>query len=66
MIEMGFIMFRCAWCMKKIAENQPLYAISVKFAEGIDYSEKEGEIQRNRSVQWIFRYGVIEKRGMRS
>ncbi|WP_461176878.1 hypothetical protein [Virgibacillus ainsalahensis] len=30
--------------MKKIAEDQPLYAINVKFAEGIDYSEKEGEI----------------------
>lgn len=37
-------MFRCAWCMKKIAEDQPLYAISIKFVEGINYSDKEGEI----------------------
>ncbi|WP_100009886.1 hypothetical protein [Lentibacillus sediminis] len=37
-------MFRCAWCMRKIAENQPLYAINVKFAEGIDNSDREGEI----------------------
>jgi len=37
-------MFRCAWCMKKISENQSLHAIDVKFAKGVDYSEKEGEI----------------------
>ncbi|MFD1361113.1 hypothetical protein [Lentibacillus salinarum] len=37
-------MFRCAWCMKKIGDNQPLHAIDVKFAAGIDYSDKEGEI----------------------
>jgi hypothetical protein len=30
--------------MKKIDDNQPLYAISVKFAEGIDFSKNEGEI----------------------
>ncbi|WP_010530123.1 hypothetical protein [Lentibacillus jeotgali] len=37
-------MFRCAWCMKKIGDNEPLHAIDVKFAEGIDYSDEEGEI----------------------
>ena|SRR5699024_607267 len=37
-------MFRCAWCMKKIYENEPLHAVNVKFAKGIDYSETEGEI----------------------
>ncbi|MFB4168296.1 hypothetical protein [Virgibacillus sp. JSM 102003] len=37
-------MFRCAWCMKKIADDQPLHALNVKFADGIDYSDQEGEI----------------------
>ncbi|MFD1387372.1 hypothetical protein ACFQ4Z_11170 [Oceanobacillus oncorhynchi subsp. oncorhynchi] len=37
-------MFRCAWCMKKIGENQPLTALNVKFAEGVDFKGKEGEI----------------------
>ncbi|QKY68734.1 hypothetical protein [Lentibacillus sp. CBA3610] len=37
-------MFRCAWCMKKIGDNEPLHAINVKFNEWIDYSDKEGEI----------------------
>jgi hypothetical protein len=30
--------------MKKIGENQPLSAIDVKFAEGVDFKDKEGEI----------------------
>ncbi|MGP4106764.1 hypothetical protein [Virgibacillus sp. L01] len=37
-------MFRCAWCMEKIADDQPLHALNVKFADGIDYSDQEGEI----------------------
>lgn len=37
-------MFRCAWCMKKIGKNQPLSAINVKFNEGIDFKDREGEI----------------------
>lgn len=37
-------MFKCAWCMKKIGDDEPLHAIDVKFSEGIDYSDKEGEI----------------------
>lgn len=37
-------MFKCAWCMKKIGDNEPLQAIDVKFAERTDYSNNEGEI----------------------
>ncbi|MCJ7840738.1 hypothetical protein MUB24_07430 [Lederbergia sp. NSJ-179] len=37
-------MFNCAWCTKKIAENQPLYAINAKFKKDIDFSDREGEI----------------------
>lgn len=37
-------MFRCAWCRRTIKENQPLFAISTKFAKGVDYSDKEGDI----------------------
>lgn len=52
-------MFRCAWCMKKIPDDQPLSAIDVKFAEGVDYKDVEGEIiqiylrSRNTSVPMI-------------
>lgn len=53
-------MFRCAWCMKKIGENQPLTALNVKFAEGVDFKGKEGEIirvylsSRGQVYQWLF------------
>ncbi|WP_235793116.1 hypothetical protein [Virgibacillus salidurans] len=30
--------------MKKIADDEPLSAVNVKFAEGIDYKDVEGEI----------------------
>ncbi|SDQ90711.1 hypothetical protein [Virgibacillus salinus] len=39
-------MFRCAWCMKKIADDQPLHALNVKFTEGIDYSDQEGKLSK--------------------
>lgn len=49
-------MLRCAWCMKKLKSNSPVYGLSVQFAEGIDYSGVEGTIiqirlnSRNTSV----------------
>ncbi|WP_449354618.1 hypothetical protein ACUL41_16895 [Virgibacillus natechei] len=52
-------MFKCAWCMKKIPEDQPLSAINVRFVEGVDYKDVEGEIiqvylkSRNTSVPMI-------------
>ncbi|MGF6952472.1 hypothetical protein QF028_004977 [Neobacillus sp. B4I6] len=52
-------MLRCAWCMKKISNNKPVFGLSVKFAEGIDYTESEGTIMqiglrtRNTSVPMI-------------
>ncbi len=55
----GDNMLRCAWCMKKISNNKPVFGLSVKFAEGIDYNESEGKIiqiglsSRNTSVPMI-------------
>ncbi len=52
-------MLRCAWCMKKIRDEKPVFGLSVKFAEGIEYSESEGMIiqiglhSRNTSVPMI-------------
>lgn len=52
-------MFRCAWCMKKTGENKPIFGLNVKFAEGADLKENEGEIiqvflaSRNTSVPLI-------------
>ncbi len=52
-------MLRCAWCMKKIKDNNPVFGLSVKFVEGIDFSENEGTIiqvglhTRNTSVPMI-------------
>lgn len=52
-------MLRCAWCMKKISNNKQVFALSVKFVEGEDYSESEGKIiqiglrTRNTSVPMI-------------
>ncbi|MUV37643.1 hypothetical protein JNUCC1_01449 [Lentibacillus sp. JNUCC-1] len=37
-------MFNCAWCNKKIGENQALFGLNVKFVEGSELSSKEGEI----------------------
>jgi len=37
-------MFNCAWCNKKIGDNDPLSVIDVKFNKGMDFSDKEGEI----------------------
>lgn len=37
-------MFNCAWCSKKIRENDPLSAIDIKLLKGMDLSDKEGEI----------------------
>lgn len=53
------IMFRCAWCMKKIAAEDPLLGLNITFADNVDFSEKEGEIiqvfleSRNTSVPMI-------------
>ena len=55
----GDYMLRCAWCMKKINNNKPVFGLSVKFVEGIDYTESEGKIiqighrTRNTSVPMI-------------
>lgn len=52
-------MFRCAWCMKKIGEEDPVLGLNITLAENIDFSEKEGEIiqvflqSRNTSVPMI-------------
>jgi len=52
-------MLRCAWCMKKIEGDKPVYGLSVKFKEGVEYNEKDGEIiqmylkSRNTSVPII-------------
>jgi hypothetical protein len=37
-------MLRCSWCMKKIKENKPVFGLSVKFADGVDFSKEEGTI----------------------
>ncbi|WP_047154413.1 hypothetical protein, partial [Aneurinibacillus tyrosinisolvens] len=37
-------MLRCAWCMKKIGEDKPCFGLSVKFAKGVDFNEKDGKI----------------------
>ncbi|WP_066196628.1 MULTISPECIES: hypothetical protein [Gracilibacillus] len=37
-------MFECAYCGKKIGDNQSLKAIDVKFHKGFDYSNREGEV----------------------
>jgi hypothetical protein len=45
--------------MKKIKDNKPVFGLSVKFAEGVDYSDSEGTIiqiglnTRNTSVPMI-------------
>jgi hypothetical protein len=45
--------------MKKIKDNDPVFGLNVKFAKGIDYSEREGTIiqlwlnTRNTSVPMI-------------
>ncbi|UOQ92151.1 hypothetical protein MUO14_16865 [Halobacillus shinanisalinarum] len=45
--------------MKKIKDNEPVFGLSVKFAEGVDYSDSEGTIiqielnTRNTSVPMI-------------
>lgn len=52
-------MFRCAWCMKKIAENDSLLGLNVTFAEGVDFTKDEGKViqvflqSRNTSVPMI-------------
>lgn len=52
-------MLRCAWCMKKIKGDQPVFGLSVKFAEGVDFLNSEGTITqirlqtRNTSVPLI-------------
>lgn len=52
-------MLRCAWCMKKIRNDKPVFALSVKFVEGEDYTTSEGKIiqigirTRNTSVPMI-------------
>jgi len=52
-------MLRCAWCMKKISDDKPVFALSAKFAEGVDYTADEGKIiqiglrTRNTSVPMI-------------
>ncbi|MGP4070006.1 hypothetical protein ACTWP7_15475 [Halobacillus sp. B29] len=52
-------MLKCSWCMKRIKENDPVFGLSVKFAEGVDYSDQEGSITqlwletRNTSVPVI-------------
>ncbi len=52
-------MLRCAWCMKKIKENDQVFGLSVKFAEGVDYSGSEGRMihiplsTRNTSVPMV-------------
>lgn len=52
-------MLRCAWCMKKIRDDRPVLGISVQFADGIDFSESQGEViqigihSRNTSVPMI-------------
>ncbi len=37
-------MFRCAWCMKKISDDSSLLGLNVKLADGVDFTESEGEI----------------------
>lgn len=52
-------MLRCAWCMKKIKGDKPCYGLSVRFAKGVDFNEKDGRIisihlqSRNTSVPLI-------------
>ena len=52
-------MLRCAWCMKKISNDKPVYAIGVKFVKGEEYTASEGRIiqislrTRNTSVPMI-------------
>jgi hypothetical protein len=37
-------MLRCSWCRKKIKENKPVFGLSAKFADGVDFSKEEGTI----------------------
>lgn len=37
-------MLRCAWCMKKIGEDEPCFGLSVKFVKGVDLNENSGRI----------------------
>lgn len=52
-------MLRCAWCMKKLREGNPVYGLSVRFAQGVDYNDEDGKIMqiylksRNTSVPMI-------------
>ena len=45
--------------MKKISDDKPVFALSAKFAEGVDYNQSEGRIiqiglrTRNTSVPMI-------------
>ncbi|WP_236687161.1 hypothetical protein [Ornithinibacillus californiensis] len=45
--------------MKKVKDNNPVFGLSVKFVEGLDYSDSEGKIiqlwlnTRNTSVPMI-------------
>ena len=53
------LMLRCAWCRKKIKDNQPVFGLSVMFAENVDFSNVEGTFtqiklnSRNTSVPMI-------------
>lgn len=52
-------MLRCAWCMKKISENKPVFGLSVKLVEEADFTKDQGKIiqirlhSRNTSVPLI-------------
>lgn len=37
-------MLSCAWCMKKIKEDGPVYGLSITFTEGNDFSDRAGTI----------------------
>jgi hypothetical protein len=39
-------MLRCAWCMKKIEGNKPVFGLGVKFAEGVKLSDDDGKIKQ--------------------
>ncbi|WP_129692419.1 hypothetical protein [Gottfriedia acidiceleris] len=51
-------MLRCSWCMKKIRDDKPVFAVSVKFVDE-EYTASEGKIiqiglrTRNTSVPMI-------------
>lgn len=38
------MMFKCAWCKKKIKENGPIFGLNVKFAEETNLSKEGGKI----------------------